>query len=225
MNEARKEVIEAEVDRICQAAQTELDKEMRDEGVSALKTAALKLAYTHKYLDMDNDKMVLHPSILYLLIGTEIYEEAEKHYYEPEDEYPLKYIAALKEYAYGQGAKILEDYDKNKIERDAVPVEDTDELLFRDLENLTHDYDEELDKLIKLAGEEELEGGMNADAVKALKKATAKVAPRYSSLGACLLDDTIFEEAKAHYMASGDDLPEEVVSAMKSIALKHEMKG
>jgi hypothetical protein len=95
----RERLIEMEIGRFCKRAGEELDKEMREEGVKALKIAANKFAYKLKYYDSANDKMIVFPSVTSCLAGYHVYEEAEKYYYDPEDEYPLKYIAALRDIA------------------------------------------------------------------------------------------------------------------------------
>jgi CRP-like cAMP-binding protein len=108
-----------------QAEEQELEKEMRDEGVKALKIAAYKLAYKKKYYDMDRNRFKIFPSVAALLVGFEIYEEAEKHYYDPEDEYPLKYKVALKEVAIAYGGL---DEDLEEMELLSVDIKSDDDL-------------------------------------------------------------------------------------------------
>eukprot|EP00980_Cylindrotheca_fusiformis_P004220 scaffold915_cov65-Cylindrotheca_fusiformis.AAC.6 len=101
---ARQRRIEREVGEFCKrAGEEELDKEMRNEGIKALKIAAEKFAYKKKYYDSTNDTMIVYPSVAGCLAGYDVYEEAEKHYYDPEDEYPLKYTAALRDLALAAG--------------------------------------------------------------------------------------------------------------------------
>ena len=122
----RRQIIEKEVKLYVKEAEDyELEKEMRKEGVDALLTAAYSLAYKKKYFDMKDDKFKAFPSICALLVSHDIYEEAEKHYYDPEDEYPLKYIAALKDVAIASGGL---DEDLDEMEAMAVEINSDDEL-------------------------------------------------------------------------------------------------
>eukprot|EP00980_Cylindrotheca_fusiformis_P012668 scaffold3103_cov136-Cylindrotheca_fusiformis.AAC.6 len=127
----RRQKIHAEIKTfVKQAEEQELEKEMREEGVTALTIAAEKLAYKKKYYDMSQNKFQIFPSVAALLVGYEIYEEAEKHYYDPEDEYPLKYIAALKEVAMAGGGM---DEDTEEMEPMAVEIASDDDVF-----NSTH---------------------------------------------------------------------------------------
>ena len=76
-------MIEKLEDFIKRAEEDELDKEMRPEAVFALNAAVKAVGHNYKTLEE-------------CLMGVEVYEEAEALYFEPEDEFPLKYIAALK---------------------------------------------------------------------------------------------------------------------------------
>lgn len=118
--------IDAEVAAFVKLAEDqELEKEMRAEGVDALIIAAEKLAYRKKYYDMDRNRFQIFPSVAALLVGYEVYEEAEKHYYDPEDEFPLKYIAALKEVAMAGGGL---DEDAEEMEPMSVDITSDDDL-------------------------------------------------------------------------------------------------
>jgi CRP-like cAMP-binding protein len=122
----RKVKIQTEIRQYVKRAEDqELEKEMRQEGVDALLTAAYMLAYRKKYYDMDQGKFKVFPSVAALLVGYDIYEEAEKHYYDPEDEYPLKYVAALKEIAIADGAL---DEDLDHMETMAMEIGSEDDL-------------------------------------------------------------------------------------------------
>lgn len=122
----RRQRIEKEVKKfVKEAEEYELEKEMREEGVNAVLTAANTLAYKKKYYDMNENKFKAFPSVCALLVNIDIYEEAEKYYYDPEDEFPLKYIAALKEVAIGAGGL---DEDLDEMETMAVEITSEDEL-------------------------------------------------------------------------------------------------
>ena len=124
----RKQMIEHELlSLIHKAEEQELGKEMREEGVNALKIAANKFAYRRRYLDSQSNNFVTFPSLKNCLAGSEIYEEAEKHYYDAEDEFPLKYIAALKEIAFMIGG--VPDGDED-IEPISEEIENSDDDLF-----------------------------------------------------------------------------------------------
>ena len=121
----RQKLIEKEVDAFCKkAGEEELDKEMREEGVKALKIAANKFAYKKKYYDSENDKMIVFPSVSTILVGSDVYEEAEKFYYDQEDEYPLKYTAALRDIALAAGGA---DVDIDHMETMAMDIGSDDE--------------------------------------------------------------------------------------------------
>ena len=93
----RQALIEAHLKIFVKMAETqELDKPMRDEGVKALTIAANKLAFQKKFYDSSTDSFVVFPSVRHLLLGHDIYDEAEKHYYEEQDEWPLKYKVTKK---------------------------------------------------------------------------------------------------------------------------------
>lgn len=55
-----------------------------------------KLAYVKKFYDVMKDEIVFFPSVGKLIINGDLTEEAENHYYEEEDEWPLEYTKALK---------------------------------------------------------------------------------------------------------------------------------
>ncbi|KAL3938622.1 MAG: hypothetical protein SGBAC_006499 [Bacillariaceae sp.] len=93
----RQKCIERELDMIIKmATEDHLDDAMRDEAIKGIKIATVKVAYKRKMYDAAADVMRIFPSVANCLIDGEVYEEAEKHYYDEEDEYPLKYISALR---------------------------------------------------------------------------------------------------------------------------------
>jgi serine/threonine protein kinase len=121
----RQTLIETEINRFCKrAGEEQLDREMREEGVQALKIAAIKFAYKQKYYDHANEKVIMFPSVASCLVGYDIYEEAEKHYYDEEDEFPLKYTAALRDIGMEEGGG---DEDDEYMETTAADLESDDE--------------------------------------------------------------------------------------------------
>jgi hypothetical protein len=55
-------------------------------------------------------------------LGYDIYDEAEKHYYDPGDDYPLKYIAALRGLSLAAGGAMNEDDEQmEKLGADVPP--------------------------------------------------------------------------------------------------------
>merc|ERR1711935_1267674 len=93
----RQKCIERDLDFfIKKAADEHLDESMRDEAIKAIKLAGAKYAYKRKFYDAESDKIIVFPSVAHCLIGTDIYEEAEKHYYDKDDDFPMKYTSALR---------------------------------------------------------------------------------------------------------------------------------
>jgi hypothetical protein len=76
--------MEEELKTLIQRAEDEeLGAGMRPEAVTALIQAVKTVAPGF-------------PSLPECLMGGKVYEEAEKHYFDPDDEFPLKYISAMK---------------------------------------------------------------------------------------------------------------------------------
>lgn len=74
----------------------ELEEPFEREAVDALRIAAGKLAYLKKYYNCLTDKFVYFPSVTKLLVNYSLIEEAEQHYFDAEDEFPMDYSAALR---------------------------------------------------------------------------------------------------------------------------------
>jgi hypothetical protein len=98
--EKRVTMIKEEMDEIIKDADAfclkHLEEDMEEEAIEALNKAAMKLAYTKKYYDVMKDEIVFFPSVSKLIMKGDLTEEAEKHYYDEEDEWPLEYTKALK---------------------------------------------------------------------------------------------------------------------------------
>ena len=231
MEDARKQLIEEEIDDFAAKAQDELENPMRDEGISAVKTAALKLAYTHKYYNRSTDEIQLLPTIASLLIGSELFEEAEKHYYEDGDDYPLKYIAAFKTTAYASGVQVPDEYEAKDIEtmKEAVGADDAG-LFTKALKSshkekrmsMNNPFSKDFDEILADVDKEHSENFVNREAVEALRLAAITVGEEYSSLILCLMDDKIYEEAKE--FVDSDAFPSDVQDAFKAVAMA-KLKG
>ena len=227
---SRKKIIEKEILKYCKLAEErELEKEMRQEGKDALKIAALKLAYRKKYYDMSNDRFKVFPSVLSCLAQHKIYEEAEKYYYDPEDEFPLKYTAALREIALARGGA---EEDGDVVETMAQDVDSDDEAFEIKPSKRERLVDEEILKYCKIAEEQELDKEMREEGKKALKIAANKLAYQkkyydmsndkfkvFPSVLSCLAQHEIYEEAEKYYYDPEDEFPLKYTAALKDIAL------
>jgi hypothetical protein len=232
----RSQIIDKEVNRFCKkAGEEQLDKEMREEGVHALRIAANKIAYRKKYYDSTNDKFIVFPSVCSCLAAYEVYEEAEKHYYDPEDEFPLKYIAALRDIALIEGGTIDNIEEMAAM---AMDIESDDEFFSQEIVSGPADVpvlgsssrqrliEKEVANFCKRAGEEQLDKEMREEGVKALKIAANKFAykQKYYDAGAdqmlifpsvsnCLSGHDIYEEAEKYYYDPEDEYPLKYIAA------------
>ena len=241
----RQQQIEKEINHYCNKAGNEqLEKEMRLEGVKALKIAANKFAYKKKHFDEKKNKHVLLPSIVDLLVGYDVYEEAEKYYYDPEDEYPLKYISALREMCMDDGGEVKEG---------ATPGDDvgSDDELFDQPEEGDEDGDGrggtfivlgdspremliefDVDRYCKIAGEEQQDKPMRDEGVKALKIGADKVAYKkkfydstkdemiiFPTMAECLAGADVYEEAEKYYYDPEDEYPLKYTAALRDIVI------
>jgi hypothetical protein len=109
-------MIEEELERLIkQTNETELSEEepFDDDSAEALKKAAIKICYTKKYYDVMNDKFIYFPSVAKTALDYRLMEEAEKHYFEEEDEYPADLSGGLRAVAF---AIISEEEDDDMDE-------------------------------------------------------------------------------------------------------------
>jgi hypothetical protein len=66
----RKQLIDSQILQfVRQAEAQELEKEMRSEGIEALRIAARQMAYKKKYYDSQSDKIIVFPSVRHCLLG------------------------------------------------------------------------------------------------------------------------------------------------------------
>ena len=106
------------------------EEDFEPEAAEALQKAASSLAYRRKYYDVVQDKVVYFPSVGRLILKADLMEEAEKHYYDEEDEWPIEYTKALKsvvrEIAATKSSSndgMDEDEDEEYMEKLATDVE------------------------------------------------------------------------------------------------------
>jgi len=115
--EKRKTMIEEELERLIkQTNETELRVEdpFDDDSVEALKKAAIKICYTKKYYDVMNDKLIYFPSVTKTVIDYRLMEEAEKFYFEEDDEYPADLSGGLRAVAFA----IIEEEEDDDMDED-----------------------------------------------------------------------------------------------------------
>ena len=100
--EMRKKLIEEELERIVkQTNETELgeDDPIDEDSLEALKKGAMKVCYLKKYYDVMKDEFIYFPSVAKTCLDYSVIEEAEKYYFEEEDEYPSDISAGLRSVA------------------------------------------------------------------------------------------------------------------------------
>jgi hypothetical protein len=231
MEEVRTKMIQEEVDRFVAKAEKELENPMNPEGKEAFLKAALKLAYTHKYYNRSTEAIELIPTLTNLLLGIEIYEEAEKYYFEEADVFPLKYTAALKEAGFesvAAGATVPAEFEAEDMERMKEPIGEDDVGLFQKTlteahkhqrQSMENPYSQEINKIV--AEVEEAHKGetyLSREAIEALKLAAVTVGDEYSAFPLCLMDDKIYDEAKE--FLDDDGFPPDVKEVFKAAAMK-----
>ncbi len=106
------------------------EDEFEPEAAEALRKAASILAYRKKYYNVVHDRVVYFPSVGRLILKADLMEEAEKHYYDEHDEWPIVYTKALKSviraiYATNSTSNngMDEDEDEDYMEKLATDVE------------------------------------------------------------------------------------------------------
>lgn len=81
---------------IKQAEDEELEDEMEEDAIKALEKAALIICHRKKYYDVMKDELIYFPSVSRTILNYDLIEEAEKYYFEDEDEFPMEYSAAMR---------------------------------------------------------------------------------------------------------------------------------
>mmetsp|Transcript_32251 Transcript_32251/g.78672 ORF Transcript_32251/g.78672 Transcript_32251/m.78672 type:complete len:334 (+) Transcript_32251:80-1081(+) len=95
--EMRIKMIEEELQRwVKEAEERELEEPFDDDSLTALKTGAMKVCYIKKYYDCMVDKIIYFPSVQSSIVNYTLIEEAEKQYFDEEDEYPMDLTVALR---------------------------------------------------------------------------------------------------------------------------------
>ncbi|KAL3922617.1 MAG: hypothetical protein SGILL_002111 [Bacillariaceae sp.] len=105
------------------AEEQELEEELESEVLEALE-AGLKVCFTKKFYDVLKDEYVYFPTVARSIVDYSLTEEAERHYFEEEDEFPTVYTASLRQVAIGLVAEDNLDYDYMGML--ALPVEGCD---------------------------------------------------------------------------------------------------
>jgi TolA-binding protein len=98
--EKRNKMIEEELmGLIKEADENELEDPFDEDSIEAMKKAAYKICYLKKYYDVMKDEFIYFPSVTKTVVNYSLIEEAEKFYYEEEDEYPQDLAIGLRSVA------------------------------------------------------------------------------------------------------------------------------
>lgn len=112
---------------IKEAEEIELEEPFEEEAVEALRRGARSVAYKKKYYDVFKDQFIYFPSVIKVMVDYTLIEEAEKHYFDEEDEFPLLYSAALRAVAANKLATSNDDtgddLDEDYMAKLAMDVE------------------------------------------------------------------------------------------------------
>jgi uncharacterized membrane protein YobD (UPF0266 family) len=192
----RKMMIEDELRKIVlETEENELGEEMESEALRALRKASMDICYLKKYYDVFKDDFIYFPSVAATFMNYSMIEEAEKYYYDEDDEFPMNYSAALRSVAAmaavdnDENADLDEDY-MEKLAMDVDLGEDLgDEQEVSDVKEPSEDeakdaeskmrkmmIEEELEKIITQTQENELEEPFEPEALLALRKAAMEIA-------------------------------------------------
>lgn len=121
--EMRQQMIDNEFGRLIkemmETEDLEEEDEIEPESLEALKIAANTICYLRKYYDVSNDKIIYFPSLVKAIIDYSLFEEAEKYYYEEDDEFPMDYSVALRSVAF-EREEIDGDDDGNGMDDDLM---------------------------------------------------------------------------------------------------------
>merc|ERR1712232_558067 len=101
--EIRLALIEDELEVLVKRTnETELseDEPFDEDSLEALKKAAMKICYVKKFYDVMKDEFILFPSVAKTALDYRLIEEAEKFYFEEEDEYPADLSGGLRAVAF-----------------------------------------------------------------------------------------------------------------------------
>ena len=110
--EMRKKMIEEELKKIIEEVEAEeLEEPFETEAMEALMKGAMKVTYLKKFYDVMKDEFIYFPDVMSTISNYDLLEEAEKHYYDEDDEFPPEYSAALRSIVLQAIANKSEDED------------------------------------------------------------------------------------------------------------------
>jgi hypothetical protein len=96
----RKAMVDQELNMLVKDAETEeLSEPMEPEAITALKQAAMKICFVKKYYDVFKDDFVYFPSVTASILDHTLTEEADKYYFDEDDELPMMYGIGLRSVA------------------------------------------------------------------------------------------------------------------------------
>ncbi|KAG7362983.1 hypothetical protein IV203_026343 [Nitzschia inconspicua] len=122
--EKRKQMIDEELSNLIKEAdENELEDPFDEESIEALKKAAHKICYLKKYYDVMKDKFIFFPSVTKSVVDYTLIEEAEKFYYDEDDEYPQDLSIGLRSVATMRMAEEDDDIDEDYMLALAQDVE------------------------------------------------------------------------------------------------------
>lgn len=122
--ERRTRTIREGLTKIVQLTESEeLGEEIEPEAVVALEKAAMVLCLRKKYYDVMKDELIYFPTVNKAVFSGDLIEEAEKFYYDEEDEFPLVYSAALRSIATSIMSEEELDLDEDYMRMLALDVE------------------------------------------------------------------------------------------------------
>ena len=110
-----------EFDRVIkEAEENELEEPLEEEALIALKAASKNVCYKKKFYDVLNDQCIYFPSVVRTIIDYSLLEEAEKLYFNGEEEFPMEYASGLR--AVACAAIADDDLDYDYMDMVALPV-------------------------------------------------------------------------------------------------------
>ena len=146
--EKRIDIIDGDLKKFIKLVdENELEEPMEEEAVNALTKAAYEICCVKKYYDVMNDKMIFFPSVAKTVMNFDLFEAAEPHFFDEEDEFPMEYSAGLRSVvAEAMGDDDDDDengHDDEMIERLSVTVKLVDDLDDEDLQKAMEDAEKE----------------------------------------------------------------------------------
>jgi hypothetical protein len=122
--EKRLRMIDEELKKIVKLVEDEeLGEEMEPEALEALEKAAVVVCFRKKYYDVMRDELIYFPSVSKAIVNGDLVEEAEKYYYDEEDEFPMLYSAAMRAIVAASMSEDDADLDEEYMSKLALDVE------------------------------------------------------------------------------------------------------